>query len=480
MGLNRRLTKQAENELNKPPSLPPSPTPPVVKDTFVHVSQSQVKAVPTPPPPPAKSPVVAFASPIEDGESFEMPKLAEPVRSAPPPPQQQQQQQQEEQQQPVLLTQQMALLTQMVSLMQQNMLTQQSMAQPQHNNKIKSRNPIFTCSTRHLTSKRSSGHVVKRTRSTSPVKLVKHARGIDIPSKTRTGLTLLEIGTVKRTTKESEQKTSKMQLLNRKHVANHVQSKKRTKEPKFDKFLRPKAPPEVHQQQAPTKKPLGPSTVLEMEKENTSPVRKPKVQIQAPPQAPAPQPEPMVSTSEIERRLRDEFEKMERRMNAMTIDEIRRRARENVSLIDDDVFVAPKKTSNGVTPTKTVKELAAHNKPQIDSQIDKTSTPPPDEISSTKLAEPTVSPPHQHSLEAATTDATKDTAKPIVTSIDDSIDDRLAQLNLDELNSLHDDIGERAQMNNYREMPNLDQRNQKRVSLFDKALDSARRRKVIW
>ena len=45
-----------------------------------------------------------------------------------------------------------------------------------------------------------------------------------------------------------------------------------------------------------------------------------------------------VSPAEIEQRMRSEFERLETKINEMSIDEIRRKAKESVSLVDDEVF----------------------------------------------------------------------------------------------------------------------------------------------
>ena len=45
-----------------------------------------------------------------------------------------------------------------------------------------------------------------------------------------------------------------------------------------------------------------------------------------------------ISPGEIEKRMRSEFERLETKINEMSIDEIRRKAKESVSLVDDEVF----------------------------------------------------------------------------------------------------------------------------------------------
>ena len=54
-----------------------------------------------------------------------------------------------------------------------------------------------------------------------------------------------------------------------------------------------------------------------------------------------------ISPAEIEKRMRSEFERLETKINEMSIDEIRRKAKESVSLVDDEVFeqtVQPRKS----------------------------------------------------------------------------------------------------------------------------------------
>ena len=54
-----------------------------------------------------------------------------------------------------------------------------------------------------------------------------------------------------------------------------------------------------------------------------------------------------ISPAEIEKRMRSEFERLETKINEMSIDEIRRKAKESVSLVDDEVFeqtVKPRKS----------------------------------------------------------------------------------------------------------------------------------------
>merc|ERR1739838_1090822 len=122
----------------------------------------------------------------------------------------------------------------------------------------------------------------------------------------------------------------------------------------------------------------------------------------------------------------------------MSIDEIRRKAKESVSLVDDEVF------EQSVQPRKSP-------------------TPPPHTLTPTPVSPP---PSHQQPISGS------DPKDELLDGLE--IDNQLAQLNLSELNSLDDDIGENAKMSNLSQMPHIEQNKPK--SLFDKGLDSARKR----
>ena len=335
------------------------------------------------------------------------------------------------------------------------MLTQQNIApQAQNTRTIKSRNPIFT-----------GGHVTKRTRSKSPrknVRLIQSSVGkaASQSASRKLGLTLLEIGKQKPVEKVPS-RSSKLQLLDKKYVKKHVQSQR--KEPKLEKFLQVSKTRQVSPRAPKTSK--GPSdlVVRQLEKENIpeEPIQQVQIQptqkqvqptleprVQPPTQKPKPI---LLSSNEIEKKWRAEVERLETKINQMSIDEIRRRAKESVSLIDDEVF--EQKSPIKEKPTVT---------PLIQPEADKSRSlrsPTPEPINHVSHHVPTK--PAFDSLDAEIEKETK-------------IENQLDQLNLEELNSLHDDIGESHKMGNNLEMPNFTQ--QKPRSLYDKALDSARRR----
>ena len=170
------------------------------------------------------------------------------------------------QQGPILLTQQMALLTQMVSLMQQNMLTQHNNqpAQSLTKNTIKSRNPIFTQRTNHVTKRIRSQSPRKKLIQSNVVKSVSQSKS----RKTR-GLTLLEICGPKAKKADSKTSNSRLSLLDKKFVSRHVQEKQQKRQPKLEKFLQPKRSSTTKVPKVKTPTPImGPSKQLELEKEN--------------------------------------------------------------------------------------------------------------------------------------------------------------------------------------------------------------------
>ena len=243
------------SELTKAQTPPPPKSPSPIPEIVTHVAQAETYVEK-----PVSPVVFTMASNEEESKK-------EPVRSAPPPPVPEVPvvPAAEIQHGPILLTQQMALLTQMVSLMQQNMLTQHNNqpAQSLTKNTIKSRNPIFTQRTNHVTKRIRSQSPRKKLIQSNVVKSVNQSKS----RKTR-GLTLLEIGRSKPKKTDSKTSNSRLSLLDKKFVSRHVQEKQQKRQPKLEKFLQPKrsttSAPKV-KTSAPI---MGPSKQLELEKEN--------------------------------------------------------------------------------------------------------------------------------------------------------------------------------------------------------------------
>ena len=266
--LNRRLTKKATDELL--PRDPPKP-----RDLE---QQLEPITFSLPPPEVNTAPLPVVSNPIEvrTGNEVEITQTNQKPASPPPTPlpeisvqskpEKILQPTQIQSDQPILLTQQMALLTQMVSLMQQNMMqnsqqnfqhnTQRSQSQNSHQRTFTARNPVFPKNVEK--SKKSISNfgipLFERSKSHQPIKNVirkpsftrsQSTTGVQLRSSGSKKFQLLEVGkseyqptgSAENIAGQDRKSDRKFTFINPTKVKGHIKTKNKQKMIKLDRFL---------------------------------------------------------------------------------------------------------------------------------------------------------------------------------------------------------------------------------------------------